>query len=132
MFPTPRQTAIAAFCAVLLGAAAPAFAQEPLNNLGPVGPREPILVQSGTQRVVAFYVPERGACAVNAVTWKDQGSDEPYASTRIRISLKPGQMVQLDGAQRQSMSLVCGADAAMLALAAPPELIVTGSTSTTN
>ena len=46
----------------------PAFAREWLNNLGPVGPREPILVNLGDQRIVAFFVPERGGCAVNAVT----------------------------------------------------------------
>ncbi len=125
MFPTLKT--IAATGAVLLGVAAPALAQDASINLGPVGPREPILVQSGTQRVVAFYVPERGACAVSAVTWREQGGDAPYDSTRVRIDLRPGQMVQLDGAQRQSMSLVCGADASTLALAAPPEMILTGS-----
>lgn len=126
MFPISRFTTIAALGALL--GASPAFAQEALNNLGPVGPSEPILVQNGTQRVVAFYVPERGACAVSAVTWKEEGWDAPYASTRVRIDLQPGQMVKLDGAQRQSMSLVCGADASTLALAAPPEKILTGTT----
>jgi hypothetical protein len=46
-----------------------------LNNLGPVGPHEPILVSLGNQRIVAFFVPERGECAVSAVTWKDAGPD---------------------------------------------------------
>jgi hypothetical protein len=104
-----------------------AHADEALNNLGPVGPREPILITNGSQRVIAFYEPERGGCAVSAVTWKD--ADAPYASTRVRISLKPGQMFQLDGAQRQSISLLCGADASTLAVAAPAELILTGATS---
>jgi hypothetical protein len=65
---------------------------------------------------------------VSAVTWKDAAADAPYASTRVRISLKPGQMFQLDGAQRQSISLLCGADASTLAVAAPAELILTGAT----
>ena len=52
----------------LAAGAAPAFASEWLNNLGPVGPREPILVNLSDQRIVAFFVPERGGCAVNAVT----------------------------------------------------------------
>ena len=106
-----------------------ARAEEPLNNLGPVGPREPILIANGSQRVIAFYEPERGGCAVSAVTWKDADADAPYASTRVRISLKPGQMFQLDGAQPQSISLLCGADASTLAVAAPAELILTGATS---
>jgi hypothetical protein len=105
-----------------------ARAEGPLNNLGPVGPREPILITNGSQRVIAFYEPERGGCAVSAVTWKDAAADAPYASTRVRISLKPGQMFQLDGAQRQSISLLCGADASTLAVAAPAELILTGAT----
>jgi hypothetical protein len=106
---------------------APARAEQPLTQLGPVGPYEPILVTMGTQRVIAFYVPDRGACAVNAVMWKDGDPDSPYASARVRIGLKPGQMFQLDGSMRQSMSLVCGADASTLAVAAPAELILTGS-----
>jgi hypothetical protein len=106
---------------------APARAEPPLTQLGPVGPFEPILVSMGNQRVIAFYVPDRGACAVNAVMWKDGDPDAPYASSRVRISLKPGQMFQLDGSMRQSMSLVCGADASTLAVAAPAELILTGT-----
>jgi hypothetical protein len=123
-----RSTVFAAAIASALAAFSPgtsARADEALNNLGPVGPREPILVTIGNQRVIAFYVPERGGCAVNAVTWKDAAADAPYASTRVRVSLKPGQMFQLDGAQRQSISLFCGADASTLAVAAPVELILT-------
>ena len=105
----------------------PARADQSLTNLGPVGPSEPILVTIGTQRVVAFYTPDRGLCAVNAVVWKDADPDAPYSSARVRISLKPGQMVQLDGGQRQSMSLLCGADASTLAVAAPAELILTST-----
>jgi hypothetical protein len=114
--------------AALTVAAMPARADQPLTNLGPVGPYEPILVTVGAQRVIAFFVPDKGACAVNAVVWKDGDPDAPYSSARVRISLKPGQMFQLDGAQRQSMSLFCGADASSLAIAAPAELILTGAT----
>jgi hypothetical protein len=114
--------------AVLAMANVPARAEQPLTHLGPVGPYEPILVSMGTQRVIAFYLPDRGSCAVNAVMWKDGEPDAPYGSSRVRISLKPGQMFQLDGSMRQSMSLVCGADAASLAVAAPAELILTGTT----
>jgi hypothetical protein len=121
-------SAVAIAGALIASAGVAAHADEPLNNLGPVGPREPILITNGSQRVIAFYEPERGGCAVSAVTWKDEDADAPYASTRVRISLKPGQMFQLDGAQRQSISLLCGADASTLAVAAPAELILTGAT----
>src|SRR5680860_454133 len=98
--------AAAGTLAALTVAGVPARADQPLNNLGPVGPSEPILVTIGSQRVIAFYVPERGECAVNAVTWKEAGADAPYGSSRVRISLKPGQTVVLDGPQRQSMGLL--------------------------
>lgn len=120
--------AAAGALAALTAAGAPALADQPLTNLGPVGPYEPILITVGTQRVIAFFVPDKGACAVNAVVWKDGDPDAPYSSARVRISLKPGQMFQLDGAQRQSMSLFCGADASSLAIAAPAEMILTGAT----
>jgi hypothetical protein len=111
---------------ILSAASLPAFADRPLTNLGPVGPGEPILITVRDQRVIAFYTPERGACAVSAVMWKDTGGDA--RSTRVRLSLKPGQTLQLDGSQRQSMSLLCGADATTLALVAPAELLLTGVT----
>jgi hypothetical protein len=119
--------AAAAALAVLAAAGPSVAADQPLTNLGPVGPHEPILVSMGTQRVVAFYAQDRGGCAVTAVMWKDADPDAPYASSRVRIALKPGQMFQLDSAQRQSISLVCGADAASLSVAAPAELVLAGS-----
>jgi hypothetical protein len=118
--------AIAAL-AVLAAAGPSARADQPLTNLGPVGPHEPILVSMGSQRIIAFYSQDRDGCAVTAVMWKDADPDAPYSSSRVRIALKPGQMFQLDSAQRQSMSLVCGADAASLSVTAPAELILAGS-----
>ena len=116
-----------AVAALAAGGAAPARADDLLTNLGPVGPREPILVKIGDQRIIAFFVPERGNCALSAVTWKDAGPDAPYASERVRVSLKPGQLVQLDGAQRQPVGLLCGADASSLAVTASAELLLTGT-----
>jgi len=121
-------TAVNALLVLALTAAgAPVLAEAPTNNLGPVGPHEPILATVGGQRIIAFFLPERGECAVSAVTWKDGDASAPYASARVRVSLKPGQTLSLDGAQRQSMGLLCGADAATLAAVAPADLIVTGS-----
>jgi hypothetical protein len=128
--PSRFRAAVSALLALALtAAAAPVLgAEAPAQNLGPVGPAEPILVTAGSQRVIAFFAPDRGGCAVSAVTWKDAEASAPYASARVRVSLKPGQLLALDGSQRQSMSLLCGADAATLAVVAPGELIFTGST----
>ena len=125
---TILSTLVAAGAILALAAgAAPALASEWMNNLGPVGPHEPILVNLGDQRIVAFFVPERGACAVNAVTWKDTGRDAPYASARVRIVLKPGQIMQIDAPQHHAMGLLCGVDASSLAATAPAELILAGA-----
>src|SRR5262245_7075067 len=125
---TIPSTRIAATTILALAVAnGPAFAADWLNNLGPVGPHEPILANLGDQRTVAFFVPERGGCAVNAITWKESGPDAPYASARVRIVLKPGQIMQIDGAQPYAMGLLCGADASNLAAIAPAELIVAGA-----
>ena len=124
---TILSTFVAASALALTAGASPAFASERVSNFGPVGPHEPILVNLGDQRIVAFFVPERGGCAVNAVTWKDTGPDAPYASARVRITLKPGQIIQIDGAQPHAMGLLCGADASSLAATASAELIVAGT-----
>ncbi len=125
----PRSRFLSALVALTLtAAAAPVLAEAPTSNLGPVGPREPILANFGGQRVVAFFAAERGECAVSAVTWKAGETSLPYASARVRVALEPGQTLSLDGAERQSMGLLCGAGASTLAVVAPAELIVTGST----
>jgi len=103
-----------------------ASAEEYTTNLGPVGPNEPILATVGGQRVIAFFVPERGSCAVNTIMWKDAAADAPYTTSRVRLSLRPGEMVRFDDA-RLSMNLLCGAGASTLAVVAPPELILTGA-----
>lgn len=79
--PSRFRVAVSALVALALTAAAgPVLgAEAPAQNLGPVGPSEPILVTAGTQRVVAYFAPERGGCAVNAVTWKDAEATAPYA-----------------------------------------------------
>jgi hypothetical protein len=129
MVQVSRSKSLAAGALIALGAAStPVLAGDALTNLGPVGPREPILVQVGEQRFIAFYTKERGECAVSAVTWKEADPDEPYSSARVRVSLKPGQFIELDGPQRRSMGLLCGADASSLAVTAPAELILTGTT----
>ena len=124
-FSSLQRAAAALAAGIIFGAASlPAYADKPLTNLGPVGPGEPILVTVGDQRVIAFYAPERGECAVSAIVWKETNPDTP--ATRVRLSLKPGQTLQLDSPQRKAMGLVCGADATSLALVAPAELLVTG------
>ena len=100
----------------------PASAEEYVTNLGPVGPNEPILATFGGQRVIAFFIPDGGSCAVHTFMWKDGGADAPYTTSRVRLNLRPGQMVRFDDSH-MSMNLLCGADASTLAVVAPPELL---------
>src|SRR5690242_6965523 len=103
---------------VFATASIPAFAEEYLTNLGPVGPNEPILATFGGKRVIAL----RGSCAVHTFMWKDAGVDAPYATSRLKVTLRPGQMARFDDAH-MSMNLLCGDDASTLAIVAPPELL---------
>jgi hypothetical protein len=124
--PSRFRAAVSALVALALAAAAAPVlgADESMTNLGPVGPNEPILANIGGRRVIAYFVPERGSCAVNAINWKEAGTDN--APSRVRLSLRPGQMVQFDGAEL-AMNLLCGVDATTLAVVAPAELIFTSS-----
>src|ERR1044072_2628604 len=107
-------------CAALLMASIAAKADEYVTNLGPVGPNEPIIAALGGERVIAFFVQDRGSCAVHAFMWKDAGADAPYSTSRVRVSLRPGEMARFD-ASHMSMNLLCGADASTLAIVAPAE-----------
>ena len=109
-------------CAALLMASIAAKADEYVTNLGPVGPNEPIIAAFGGERVIAFFVPERGSCAVHTFMWKDAGADAPYSTSRVRVSLRPGEMARFD-ASHMSMNLLCGADASNLAIVAPAEFL---------
>src|SRR6185436_13997944 len=81
-----RSTAIGC-AALLMGTFMPAIADEYVANLGPVGPSEPIIASFGGQRVIAFFVPERGSCAVHTFMWKDGGAEAPYSTSRVQSEL---------------------------------------------
>jgi hypothetical protein len=116
-----RSTSIGC-AALLMATVTPALADEYATNYGPVGPNEPIIAAWGGQRVIAFFVPERGSCAVHTFIWKGEGADAPYSTSRVRVSLRPGQMARFDEVH-MSMNLLCGTDASTLAMVAPPELV---------
>ena len=68
----------------------PAQADELAQNLGPVGPHEPILTEVGSERVMAFYEPDNGRCAVHAVVFdKTDAYTGMTTAARVRVSLNP-------------------------------------------
>ena len=59
-----------------------ARADELSQNLGPVGPHEPILTTVGNKRVLAFFEPSSGHCALQVVVWN---TADVNADTTARI-----------------------------------------------
>ena len=120
-------TFAAAGALVFTAVSVPARAEELLTHLGPVGPNEPILTAVGSKRVIAFYEPNSGHCAVNAVVWEKTGADTERP-LRVRMHLKPGQMVHIDSTSNESLNLEslnlrCGDNAASLAVVDTSELV---------
>jgi hypothetical protein len=93
----------------------PAHADELAENLGPVGPHEPILTTVGSKRVIAFYLPGSGRCAVQMVIG-DVRDPEGALGSRIRVDLEPGQVLHLDSVEQKSLNLACGDNAEKLAI----------------
>jgi hypothetical protein len=120
MFPLSRNflkfAAAGAFVALTVSGT-PARADEMAQNLGPVGPHEPILTTVGNKRVIAFYEPDNGHCAVNAVVYdKTDAYTGMTTAARVRVSLSPGQTASIDSVENKSLTLECGDDAETLAM----------------
>ena len=106
-------------------ASAPACADDLARNEGPVGPHQPILTTVGNKRVIAFYVPNSGHCAVSAVVW-DRSDTEAGSAARVRVSLSPQQMVHIDSPENESLNLQCGEYADTLSIVTASERIAFG------
>jgi hypothetical protein len=110
----------------------PARADELAQNLGPVGPHEPILTEVGSKRVIAFYEPDNGRCAVHAVVYdKTDAYTGVTTAARVRVSLNPLDMVHIDSADNESvksLNLQCGKDAERLTIIDTDSLVASGIT----
>jgi len=117
MFPLARiQSLAAASALVALTAVNPsARAEELPQNLGPVGAHEPILTTLGNKRVLAFFEPGNGHCALQAVIWNtaDINAD---TTARFRTDLSPRQMVRIDTPDNKSLQLQCSDNGNSLAI----------------
>jgi hypothetical protein len=123
MFPLSRNFLKFAAASALLAltvSGTPARADELAQNLGPVGPHEPILAEVGSERVIAFYEPDNGRCAVHAVIFdKTDAYTGMTTAARVRVSLNPREIVHIDSTDNESvksLNLQCGDDAESLAL----------------
>ena len=75
-------SATAGALVTLSAASTPARTNEMLQNLGPVGPHEPILSSVGSMRVIAFYEPHHGNCVFQAVVWEGEDIEAKTAKPR--------------------------------------------------
>jgi hypothetical protein len=110
----------------------PARADELVQNLGPVGPHEAILTEVGSERVIAFYEPDNGRCAVHAVVFnKTDAYTGMTTAARVRVSLNPLEMVHIDSADNgsvKSLNLQCGENAEKLTIIDTDSLVASGIT----
>ena len=125
MFPITRSLSLATAGVVvaLTAASIPARADELAQNLGPVGPREPILTTVGSKRVIAFYWPDSGNCVVHVVVWNptDINAESTAGS---QATLNPRRMAHFDTAENKSLYLQCGDNAERLAIVDTAESVV--------
>ena len=127
MQPLSRSLGFAAIGALALTvASSPGYADELAQNLGPVGPNEPILTTVGSKRVIAFYLPGNGHCGINVVVW-DRNDASGDSAARVRVNLSPRQTVHIDSAENKSINLQCGESAETLALVDTSKMIAAGA-----
>jgi hypothetical protein len=110
----------------------PARADELAENLGPVGPHEAMLTEVGSERVIAFYEPDNGRCAVHAVVFgKTDAATGMTTAARVRVSLNPREMVHIDSADTESvksLNLQCGENAEKLTILDTDSSVASGIT----
>jgi len=114
---THKVLKVAAASAILALTAAniPARADDSVQNLGPVGPSEPILATFGNKQLVASFATGDGACAMQAVVWNADDIDAKSAS-RFQLRVSSGQRAEIDGSTNKSITLHCGESAQTLAV----------------
>jgi hypothetical protein len=116
MFPLSQVLKIAAGAALLAltAVSTPARAVELVDNLGPVGPHEPILAWVGSKRIIAFYQPDNGNCAVHVVVW-DPKDVNAESTVGFEATLNPGGTTSIHSLNLRSLTLRCGDYAERLA-----------------
>jgi len=117
--------AAAGALALTVGSAS-ASADELAQNLGPVGPNEPILTSVGSKRVIAFYEANGERCGMNIVVW-DRADQSGNSAARVRVTLNPREVVHIDSVDNKSLNLRCGEQASALAIVDTGNFITAGA-----
>ena len=96
MFPLSRnflKFAAASAIVALTAVSTPARADELVQQLGPVGPHEPIITMVGNKRVIAFYDPAMVA-AMSGGDLETMPTRHANTAARFRVSLNPREVVR--------------------------------------
>ena len=117
MFSLPRnflKCAAAGALVALSLSGTPGRADEMAQNLGPVGPHEPILTTVGSKRVIAFYELDSGNCALHVVVWNPT-DDNAESTVSFQATLNPRQTAHIY-AENKSLTVRFGDHAESLAV----------------
>ena len=135
MFPLSRNSlkfAAASAIVALTAVSTPSRADELIQFLGPVGPNEALLATIGNKRVIAFYEPDNGRCAVSAVVYDKTDADTGMTTAaRVRVNLNSDEVVHIDSADNESvksLNLQCGKNAEKLTIIDTDSLVASGIT----
>ena len=117
MFALTKFARLAGVGTVVIAAALslPVRADDQPQNLGPVGPHEPILSPVGSKRVIAFYEPDGGHCGLRVVVWNPTDVDAT-STIGLRMSLIPQQVMYIVTPENGSLGLQCTDGAETLAV----------------
>src|SRR5262249_47057482 len=128
MFPLTRSLTLAAAGALfaLPLASIPTRADELGQNLGPVGPRGPILPLVCSKRVITVFQPNNGNFAVHGVVW-DPPAVKAESTAGFQATLNPRQMAHINTAENKSLYLQCGDNAERLAIVDTTKFVVAGA-----
>ena len=115
MFALTKFARLAAVGTLVIAAALslPVRADDQPQNLGPVGPNEPILSPVGSKRVIAFYTPDSGNCGLRVVVWNPADADAT-STIGLRMRLIPQQVMYIVTPENGSLGLQCTEDAERL------------------
>src|SRR5665811_1640290 len=81
------------------------------------------LATVGDKRIIAYYAPDGGKCAVSAVVFDNSTVDRGQTPARIRVTLHPGELFHLDSVVDQTVVLTCGPNAQMITVLNRGELL---------
>ena len=117
MFARPNFKRLVAIGTLVIAGAmsVPLRADDQAQNLGPVGPHEPILSPVGSKRVIAFYEPDGGHCGLRVVVWSPTDVDAT-STIGLRMRLIPQQVMYIVTPENGSLGLQCTDGAETLAV----------------